>query len=377
MKICIVQGPFLPIPPINGGAVEKMWFELANYFNKKGHKITYISRHFKKFRYFEKKNKIIHLRVKSFNKPKNIFLSKYYDFIYTLRVLKKIPDESDIIISNTFFLPILINNNLKKKIFIDVQRTPRGQIFFYKKSARFRANSKIVYNNIIKELGNTNKHKVRLIPNPLTNISKSLILKKFNNKILYTGRIHPEKGLEILINAFKKLNDKSKLEIIGPYKINEGGGGLDYLNKLKYMSKKNNIRFLGPIYDKKKLNLKYKNASIFIYPSISEKGETFGLSPLEAMSFGCATIVSNLDCFKDFIKNNHNGLIFNHRKNKVSNLFNKICFLKKNKSFFSKISYNAKKVNYTHSIIKIGNELLRDFNYIVNQNKHENSFTKK
>ena len=364
MKICIVQGPFLPIPPIKGGAVEKMWFELANYFNKKGHQITLISRQFKKFRYFEKKNKIIHLRIKSFDKPKSLFLSKYYDFIYTLRVLKKIPDDSDIIISNTFFLPILINNKLKKKIFIDVARTPRGQMFFYKNSARFRANSKIVYKKIVKELGKKNKYKVKLIPNPLTIVNKSLTLKKYNNKILYTGRIHPEKGLEILINAFKKLNDKSKLEVIGPYKINEGGGGLDYLNKLKYMSKKNNIKFLGPIYDKKKLNLKYKNASIFIYPSISEKGETFGLSPLEAMSFGCATIVSNLECFKDFIKNNYNGVIFNHRKNEILNLYKKLSFIKNNSTFFSKISINAQKVNKTHSIKKIGDKFLKDFQYI-------------
>ena len=367
MKICIVQGAFFPIPPVKGGSIEKRWFALANYFKSKGHQVIYISRKFKKFKYFEKKNKIIHHRVDSFNNHKSFIISKIYDLIYTLRVLKKIPNDVDIIVSNTFFLPILINKNLKKKIVVDVARMPKNQMFFYKDSARLRANSKIVYKKIINELGNYYKHKVKLIPNPLPIKNENLLLKKNNNKILYTGRIHPEKGLEILINAFKKLIGNSQLEIIGPYKTKDGGGGLNYLNKLKNISKNYNIKFLNPIYDKNKLQKKYKNASIFVYPSIAE-GETFGVAPLEAMSYGCATIVSNLECFKDFISNNKNGLTFNHKKNAINNLYKKLILLIENKRIYSKISYNSQKVNKTHSLEKIGEEFLKDFNYINKRN---------
>jgi hypothetical protein len=46
MRITIVQGAFLPVPPLLGGAVEKMWFGLAPEFVRHGHEVVYISRRF-------------------------------------------------------------------------------------------------------------------------------------------------------------------------------------------------------------------------------------------------------------------------------------------------------------------------------------------
>ena len=43
-------------------------------------------------------------------------------------------------------------------------------------------------------------------------------------------------------------------------------------------------------------------SKFFIYPSKAERGETFGLSVLEAMSCGTVPIVSSLACFKDFLE---------------------------------------------------------------------------
>ena len=44
----------------------------------------------------------------------------------------------------------------------------------------------------------------------------------------------------------------------------------------------------------------YKNASLFVAPS---KNEGFGLTPLEAMSFGCPTICSDITIFKEILQN--------------------------------------------------------------------------
>ena len=46
---------------------------------------------------------------------------------------------------------------------------------------------------------------------------------------------------------------------------------------------------------------------------MAERGETFGLAPLEAMACGAVPIVSDLACFRDFISPGVNGLVFNHR----------------------------------------------------------------
>lgn len=44
MKITIVQGAFIPVPPILGGAVEKIYFKLGQEFVNLGHEVIHISR---------------------------------------------------------------------------------------------------------------------------------------------------------------------------------------------------------------------------------------------------------------------------------------------------------------------------------------------
>ena len=52
---------------------------------------------------------------------------------------------------------------------------------------------------------------------------------------------------------------------------------------------------------------------MFVYPSVAEKGESFGLAPLEAMAQGCPAVVSDLACFHDFLEDGRTGLVFDHR----------------------------------------------------------------
>ena len=122
------------------------------------------------------------------------------------------------------------------------------------------------------------------------------------------------------------------------------------------------IEWVGPVFDDKILAQEYLKASIFVYPSIAVKGETFGLAPLESMAYGCVPIVSDLECFKDFITNKKNGLIFNHRQNSVHNL---VCSLKHlmelNKNDFEMFQMEALKVRNSHSTAKIANQFLDYF----------------
>jgi glycosyltransferase involved in cell wall biosynthesis len=58
------------------------------------------------------------------------------------------------------------------------------------------------------------------------------------------------------------------------------------------------------------LEEEFRAARIFAYPSLAMRGETFGLAPLEAMTHGCAVLVSDLGCFRDFILRNETGFVF-------------------------------------------------------------------
>lgn len=178
---------------------------------------------------------------------------------------------------------------------------------------------------------------------------------------MYVGRIHPEKGLELLLEAYKQTDQSFTLNIIGPYETSNGGGGKTYLQKLQNLAKGNNIQFLGPIFDESTLINYYSETSIFIYPSIAENGETFGIAPLEAMSWGCVPIVSNLECFQDFV-NPKNGLIFDHRATNASEkLAAHIQQLQNNASLRSELAKEAIRVRQTHSSNAIAQLFLNDF----------------
>jgi glycosyltransferase involved in cell wall biosynthesis len=51
---------------------------------------------------------------------------------------------------------------------------------------------------------------------------------------------------------------------------------------------------------------------VFCYPSLAEKGETFGVSVAESMAAGCAAVVSGLECFGDIVADGVTGLVFDH-----------------------------------------------------------------
>lgn len=109
--------------------------------------------------------------------------------------------------------------------------------------------------------------------------------------ILNVGRLHPQKGQEYLLRAFKKLGELDK----GINLVIIGQGPLE--NKLKILSKDlgidKNVIFLG----KKENVLSYmKHAKAFVFPSLYE-GLPLGL--LEAMAMGLPVVASNIPPIKE------------------------------------------------------------------------------
>jgi glycosyltransferase involved in cell wall biosynthesis len=370
MKITIVQGAFLPVPPLLGGAVEKMWYGLAIEFVNQKHEVTYISKSYEGLLNNEIDGGINHTRVRGYKTPSSGFILKVLDFFYTLRALRKIPKNTDIIISSTFWLPILLSKTQSMKCMIDVARMPKGQMQFYTKNSRLRANSSPVAKAIKEEINIKYFDKVTMIPNTLPFKNTGTI--DFSQKekiILYTGRIHPEKGLDILIKAFASLPiSEWRLLIVGPYTTETGGGGEQYLQSLKLLGENSTIEFVEPIFDMERLNQLYAKASIFVYPSVAEKGETFGVSPLESMSWGCATIVSDLACFKDFLIHNKNGLCFDHRSiNNIEILSGQLKSLINNSELRKSLATKGLRVNKTHSNEALSKEFLAEFESMVSE----------
>lgn len=372
MKITIVQGAFLPVPPLMGGAVEKVWFALGKEFAQRGHQVTHISRCYENLPQDEILDGVHYLRVPGFDTPQALTTLKFFDLIYSLRVLKVLP-QADILVTNTFWLPILSRNPAKGLVYVHVARYPKGQMKFYQHVARLQTVSTPIAEAIKQE---TPHHgKVHVIPNPrqeTLNCQDDFSVSHAEKYILYVGRVHPEKGIDLLINAFQKLTSFGfndwKLVIVGPWETKLGGGGDVYYKKLQAQSQTlgNKIKWVGSVFDPVKLQSYYRQAKLFVYPSLAEKGETFGLAVLEAMSCECATLVSNLKCFKDFIKDGQTGFVFDHQsQDPIKTLTEKLQTLMSSHKQLEDIGHNGYKKSLEYTLPCIADLYLADFTTLI------------
>jgi glycosyltransferase involved in cell wall biosynthesis len=366
MRITIVQGAFLPIPPLRGGAVEKRWFLLSQEFVRRKHVVTHISRQFHGLPDHENIEGVAHIRVRGYDTPSNLLRLKALDFLYTLRV-RRILTPADILVSNTFWMPILLRSERFGKVLVDVARMPKGQMRFYRHVSRLRANSSPVKKAIILDDPNVAGQTV-MIPNPLTFIPTYEPDWSGKQKvILFAGRICPEKGLPLLLEAFALARRQGmgewELRLAGPWDVASGGGGEAWLSRLRHTVSQDHVKWLGAIYDVDALNHEYEQASVFVYPSLAEKGETFGLAPLEAMAWGCVPVVSSLSCFQDFIRDGDNGYIFDHRG--ASSVNNLVEAMIKATQAPHRLGKNALSVRSTHSVSNIADQFLTCFSEMI------------
>src|SRR5438067_324376 len=149
MKITIVLGAFFPVPPTMGGGVEKMWFVLAEEFAHRGHEVVMISRRTPSLSVEETITGVRHIRVNGFDSPRSGLWLKFLDLIYTIRTIKVLP-KADIVVTNTFWLPIFLRNQKRGKNYVHVARYPKGQMRFYGRVARLQAPSEAIARAIAK-----------------------------------------------------------------------------------------------------------------------------------------------------------------------------------------------------------------------------------
>lgn len=367
MNITILQGAFFPVPPINGGAVEKMWYKLGQEFNMLGHSVTHISRKNERLPNRENINGIEYIRTSGFDVPSSLIKLKLLDLVYTIKAIRSIPSDSDIIITHTFWAPLFIKKELKKRVYVNVDRVPRGQMKFYKRVGAIRACSPSIFEAIQNEVPNDMQKLISLVPNPIPfELNKELVKINKESTILFVGRIHQEKGLQTLIEAYKKLpvdiQTQWNLKIIGPYHEKDGGSGEVYRNKLVKLSTGANIRIIDPIYDEHKLARHYASSTIFVYPAQDESGDAAPVAPREAMAYGCVPIVSELGCFDDIISDQTNGLKFNQKsKNQVNLLSSAILKLITDNKLRERLTVESSKITESYSSGIIAKRFIQDF----------------
>lgn len=315
MRITIVQGAFFPVPALMGGAVEKVWHGLGREFARRGHSVHHLSRRHPQLPDTEERDGVRHRRISGYAQPRSLALLKLKDLLYTLAVRRVLPP-ADIVVSNTFWLPLLVRSPHVGRMVVHVARFPRGQMRHYRHAACLQGVSTPVAAAIRAELGPGPGPHVCVVPNPIARRAPAVpTAAERTPTVLYTGRIHPEKGLDLLLAAWRRAAPGLpgwRLRVVGPWRAEQGGGGAGYLEQLRCEAAGSPVDFVEPLFDPAALDAEYRQAAFFVYPSLAVLGESFGLAPLEAMAFGAPAIVSGLACFRDFIAPEANGLVFDH-----------------------------------------------------------------
>ena len=128
---------------------------------------------------------------------------------------------------------------------------------------------------------------VAIIPNGIDILNLPPKVYSSSRTLLFLGRIHAKKGLDMLLPAWSVLQDRFpewRLQIVGP----DNGGYLTQMKCLASNLQLERIEFSGPLFGEQK-HVAYSRADLFVLPTYSEN---FGISVAESLAAGTPAIVS-------------------------------------------------------------------------------------
>ena len=218
---------------------------------------------------------------------------------------------------------------VKKKLFIKLFL----QYAFNSAAASFFSTNE----EYIEAKKNIKLHDTFIIPNGinLELYKKRVLEKKIKKKIVFFGRIHKKKGLEILINAISKLPDdyfqQFSFDITGPGERNDIVYIKSLIEKKKLFDK---VKLNKPISRENKIKYLQK-FDLFILPSF-EEGDSIALK--EALASYLPVIISE-QCRMNIVKDYGAGLV---TKTNSTDLYN--CLIKLRNLNIMDMGYQARKL---------------------------------
>ena len=166
--------------------------------------------------------------------------------------------------------------------------------FGEKIAAKYADEIIVLSKGVQKYFKDTYNRETTFIPNGVNkpDIKEAKIIKEKwglekNNYILFLARIVPEKGLHYLIDAYKQIDTDKKLVIAGGASHTN-----DYLEEIKEKVKDDPRIIMTGFVQGQELEELYSNCYLYCLPSDIEG---MPISLLEAMSYGCNCLVSDIE----------------------------------------------------------------------------------
>jgi len=382
MRVALVSSGLVPLPPTKGGAVEEYVYQLARHLRKLGLDAVAVDAKWNgDSMEIENINgaEVIKVPVK----PPAISFKKsiIQEFLFGRAVVKTYQG-FDILHANTVWtgFALAFYRDIKAYRLVYTCHNPlwpEDKVYFGERIVRFieghimRASdltialNKTMYRAITEKAG-VKADKVAIIPNGVDvnffrpglrgrDILNELKLKE-QEYILFVGRVSPEKGVHLLLKAFKlvvkNVPHNMRLVIVGPLASSFASKDISsYAETVKKYAEnelRGRVTFTGPV-DRNVLRVLYSNACCLVLPSLVE---AFPMVILEAMASGTPPVGSTAGGIPEVIVDGVNGLLF--KKGNWRDLANKILMLIEDRVLRNRLAMNARKTveeNYDWPVI--------------------------
>lgn len=189
---------------------------------------------------------------------------------------------------------------------------------------------------LVKHL-NISPKKIDVIPNGIDEAFFKTKLEPQHGRIVFIGRLEPQKRLDLLLEAFKILKKRisdAELHIIG--------SGSLYPQLLQVSRKINGVHLHNSISAYKKEELISQLSKSWVFVSTSEF-EAYGLSIAESLSVGLPVVLTQTPynaAVNEIVRHKYNGLIVEH--NNPMAIAEALEEVYKNQKLWIKLSQNAK-----------------------------------
>lgn len=292
---------------INGSSVSDYFTELCNKFHSFGYKVIVLS---DKKGYETQLNENIIIKYWPSRRP-----TKFQDFLFITRLIFKQKPQLMISIFGAVNIFLIAGFLIGIKQRIPWIRTLSTQFYqkkhlIYRKSIIYKLSTRVICNSDATRIDATKTYKipfnkVHVLQNSVKDYYENINnITKHYSTIIYAGRLHKSKGVDVLIKALRIIKSEGvlfKLNIIGqgPYE--------DILkNYTVDLELQDDITFLGFL-SKPEVLQWFSSSGVAVVPSYSE---AFGFTVIEAMSVKTCVIGANNTGIKEIIIHNETGLLF-------------------------------------------------------------------
>ena len=202
------------------------------------------------------------------------------------------------------------------------------------------------------------KQPVAIIPNGIDLPVVRTIRSSSSRTLLFLGRIHPVKGLDMLLPAWQVLQSRFKdwrLKIVGP----DSRGHLKEMKTLSSNLSLERVEFCGAIYGEEKFQA-YADADLFVLPTYSEN---FGMAIAESLAMGTPVVVTKGAPWAELENMQAGWWIDINTESLVSALDVAMSMSHQELSFMGQNGREWMAVEYSWP--KIGNQMLQTYDWIL------------